>query len=131
MWIDKFVWSKLWRAACRQTDRQTGVTWTDKSLKAEGPKILSNDIFYLQTVIVGCPIFNNPAIKVIFLKVKWVIIIREFYLNFIALGAVSTEATLWRTNLKFCYLLASKCKLIRKVKFFSPLLLLKLTDNWY
>ena len=29
---------------------------TDKSLKTEGPKILSNHIFYFRTVIIGGPI---------------------------------------------------------------------------
>ena len=29
---------------------------TDKSLKTEGPKILSNDIFYLRTMIIDRPI---------------------------------------------------------------------------
>ena len=29
---------------------------TDKSLKTEGPKILSNDFFYFRTVIFGGPI---------------------------------------------------------------------------
>ena len=38
----------------RHTDTQTE-TWTDKSLKTEGPKILSNDIFYFSTVIIGGP----------------------------------------------------------------------------
>ena len=37
------------------TDTQTD-TGTDKSLKTEGPKILSNDIFYFKTVIIGGPI---------------------------------------------------------------------------
>jgi len=40
-------------------DRQTAhVTWTDKSLKTKGPKILSNYIFYFKfkTVIIGGPI---------------------------------------------------------------------------
>ena len=36
----------------RQTESQTHATWTDKSLKTEGPKILSNDIFYFRTVII-------------------------------------------------------------------------------
>ena len=36
-------------------DRQKD-TGTDKSLKTEGPKILSNDIFYFRTVIIGDPI---------------------------------------------------------------------------
>ena len=36
-------------------DRHTD-TWTDKSLKTEGPKILLNDIFYFRTVIIGGPI---------------------------------------------------------------------------
>ena len=31
-------------------------TWTDKSLKTEGPMILSNDIFFFKTVIIGGPI---------------------------------------------------------------------------
>ena len=39
----------------RHTDRHTD-TWTDKSLKTEGPIILSNDIFYFRTVIIGGPI---------------------------------------------------------------------------
>ena len=30
-------------------------TWTDKSLKTEGPMILSNDIFFFKTVIIGGP----------------------------------------------------------------------------
>ena len=34
------------------TDTQTD-TGTDKSLKTEGPKILSNYIFYLKSVIIG------------------------------------------------------------------------------
>ena len=43
--------------ADRQTDTQTD-TGTDRSLKTEGPKILSNyDIFYLKTMIIGGPIF--------------------------------------------------------------------------
>ena len=39
-----------------QTERQTH-TWTDKSLKTEGPKILSNYIFYFKNVIIGGPIW--------------------------------------------------------------------------
>ena len=42
-------------AADRQTDTHTG---TDKSLKTEGPKILSNDIFYFRTVIIGGPMYK-------------------------------------------------------------------------
>ena len=43
--------------ADRQTDRQTDGTWTDKSLKSEGHKILSNYyIFYFKTVINSGPI---------------------------------------------------------------------------
>ena len=34
----------------RNTDRQTHA-WTDKKGKTEGPKLLSNDIFYFRTVI--------------------------------------------------------------------------------
>ena len=40
------------------TDRQTPVTWTDKSLKTEGPKILSNYNFCFKTVIIGGPIYS-------------------------------------------------------------------------
>ena len=47
--------------ADRQTDTQTH-TGTDKSLKTEGPKILSNDIFYFRTVIIGGPMSNRLAI---------------------------------------------------------------------
>ena len=47
-------------ASSPRTDtRHTHVTRTDKSLKTEGPKILSNDIFYFRTVIIGGPITNN------------------------------------------------------------------------
>ena len=46
------------RQTHRQTDRHTD-TWTDKSLKTEGPKILSNDIFYFRTVIIGGPTNKN------------------------------------------------------------------------
>ena len=42
------------RQTDRQTDRHTD-TWTDKSLKTEGPMILSNDIFFFKTVIIGGP----------------------------------------------------------------------------
>ena len=42
-------------------DRKTD-TGTDKSLKTEGPKILSNDIFYFRTVIIGGPIFKKKKI---------------------------------------------------------------------
>ena len=38
-----------------RTDRQTDGR-TDKSLKTEGPMILSIDIFYFKTVIIGGPI---------------------------------------------------------------------------
>ena len=42
--------------ADRQTDtRQTHGRRTDKSLKTEGPMILSIDIFYFKTVIIGGP----------------------------------------------------------------------------
>ena len=34
-------------------------TGTDKSLKTEGPKILSNDICYFMTVIIGGPTNKN------------------------------------------------------------------------
>ena len=39
-----------------QTNRQTDVRRTVKSLKTEGPMILSIDIFYFKTVIIGGPI---------------------------------------------------------------------------
>ena len=42
----------------QSADREThtsDVTGTDKSLKTEGPKILSNYIFYFKTVIIGSP----------------------------------------------------------------------------
>ena len=37
-----------------QTHRHTD-TWTDKTLKTEGPRILSNDIFFFKKVIIGGP----------------------------------------------------------------------------
>ena len=40
------------------TDTQTD-RLTDREVKTEGPKILSNDIFYLQTVIMSGP--SNPT----------------------------------------------------------------------
>ena len=39
-------------------DRQKD-TGIDKRLKTEGPKLLSNNIFYLKTVIIGDPINSN------------------------------------------------------------------------
>ena len=43
--------------ADRQTHRNTyRHTHTDKKVKTEGPKILSNDVFYFKTVIIGGPI---------------------------------------------------------------------------
>ena len=41
-------------------DGQTDTRQTDKSLKTAGPKILSNDIFYFRTVIIGGPILEPP-----------------------------------------------------------------------
>ena len=49
------------------THRHTD-TGTDKSLKTEGPKILSNDIFYFRTMIFGGPIkksHKNSSIEFI------------------------------------------------------------------
>ena len=43
-------------ASSPRTDRHTADTWTDKSLKTEGPMILSIDIFHFKTVIIGGPI---------------------------------------------------------------------------
>ena len=37
-------------------------TWTDKSLKTEGPMILSVDIIYFKTVIIGGPTNNFTQI---------------------------------------------------------------------
>ena len=42
----------------RHTHRHSD-TCTDKSLKTEGPMILSNDIFFFKTVIIGGPILIN------------------------------------------------------------------------
>ena len=41
-----------------RTDRQTQAQ-TDKKVKTEGPRILSNDIFYFRTVIIGGPKIQN------------------------------------------------------------------------
>ena len=49
------------RLTDRQTDRQID-TGTDKSLKTEGPKILSNDIFYFRTVILGGPTIKHDNV---------------------------------------------------------------------
>ena len=43
-------------------DRQKD-TWTDKSLKTDGPMILSNDIFFFKTVIIGGPIISVAPIN--------------------------------------------------------------------
>ena len=56
-----------------RTDRQTHThthtdTGTDKSLKTEGPKILSNDIFYFRTMIIGGPILRPKQIVNSFLS---------------------------------------------------------------
>ena len=55
------LWSNLWRTECGQTDTHTSQkqTQTDKKLKTEGTKILSNDIFYPKTVIIGGPTIEN------------------------------------------------------------------------
>ena len=50
------MWSKLWPTERGQTHRHTPHALTDKKVKTEGPKILSNDIFYFRTVIIGGPI---------------------------------------------------------------------------
>ena len=39
-----------------QSEDKQKDTGTDKSLKTEGPKILSNDIYYVRNVIIGGPI---------------------------------------------------------------------------
>ena len=38
-------------------------TWTDKSLKTEGPMILSNDVFFFKTVIIGGPTIHDVALR--------------------------------------------------------------------
>ena len=63
-----------------QTHRQTE-TWTDKSLKTEGPMILSNNIFYFKTVmIIGGPIivFKNVVIMFLYTK-KYINLSRSKY----------------------------------------------------
>ena len=58
---------------CTAADRHTHTdTRTDKSLKTEGPKILSNDIFYFRTVIIGGPIMyvGEPIINKYWKKLK-------------------------------------------------------------
>ena len=42
----------------QSADRQTHAERTDKSLKTKVPVILSNDIFYFKTVIIGGPIIQ-------------------------------------------------------------------------
>ena len=42
------------------TDRQTDIQ-TDRKVKTEGPNILSNNIFYFKTVIVGGPINRSRS----------------------------------------------------------------------
>ena len=44
------------------TDTHTD-TWTDKSLKTEGPMILSIVIFYFKTVIIGGPLRVSMFVK--------------------------------------------------------------------
>ena len=44
------------QSADRQTDRHTPHARSEKRVKIEGPMILSNDIFYFKTVIIGGPI---------------------------------------------------------------------------
>ena len=41
-----------------RTDTHTD-TGTDRKVKTEGPKILSNDIFYFKTVVFGGPILKR------------------------------------------------------------------------
>ena len=44
------------------TDRRTD-TKTDRKVKTEGLKILSNDNFYFKTVIIGGPITRKNAVR--------------------------------------------------------------------
>ena len=46
-----------------QTDRQIDTQSTDKKIKTERPKTLSNDIFYFKTVIIGGPKMRGPCSK--------------------------------------------------------------------
>ena len=47
----------------QSADRQTHAAQTDKNLKTEGPMILSNDIGYFKTVIIGSPFQHNFCFK--------------------------------------------------------------------
>ena len=51
--VDRHVCVIKTVAYSMRTDRQTDVRRTDKSLKTEGPMILSIDIFNFKTVIIG------------------------------------------------------------------------------
>ena len=50
-------------------DRQKD-TGTDKSLKTEGPKILSNDIFYFRNVIIGGSTLNMKLVWILVSKMQ-------------------------------------------------------------
>ena len=58
-----------------QSEHRQTHTRTDKSLKTEGPMILSIDIFYFKTVIIGGPIVINT----------------QFYNNWLCLPLLITE----------------------------------------
>ena len=70
------MWSKLWRTERGQIDWQTDGQ-TDKSKNWGTSKILSNDIFYFKTVIIGGPIYYNIITKIkAYMQNK-----QQFYLN--------------------------------------------------
>ena len=57
-YVPKCISTSLCDQSCgvQPANGQTDTRQTDKSLKTEGPKILSNYIFYFKTVIIGGPI---------------------------------------------------------------------------
>ena len=63
--LPKYGMTSLCDQSCsvQPADRNTH-TWTDKSLKTEGPMILSNDIFFFKTVIIGGSILILKSISI-------------------------------------------------------------------
>ena len=62
----------------RHTHRHTHTdTGTDKSLKTEGPKILSNDIFYFRTVIIGGPTAISMVSGFVEIRLIWIVLGEE------------------------------------------------------
>ena len=91
-------------------DRHTShVRRTDKSLKTEGPKILSKDILYFRTVIIGGPII---CLRVDVLMYETTEIYGKYgyeYSNIANNSKVCLIDTLILNNIEMFYMITNEC----------------------